>query len=66
MSRKRKYKRGLAFQDMTSLDRWIRMGRWVYLRDKVMHPSWVSNMTFATVSLFLRNMQISMAVKNDD
>lgn len=56
------YRKGYKIFGMESLLVLLKEGRWVYLRDKVVHPSFILHMTFSTVAGFLKAHQISEAI----
>ena len=60
---KNKYRKGYTIFGMSEL-LWnhLNKGRWVYLRDKVMHPSIILNMTLMTVRGFMESQLISEAI----
>ena len=60
---KNKYRKGFIIFGWTSLmyDH-LEVGRWVYLRGKVVHPSVILNMTVETVRGFLASRLISEAI----
>lgn len=60
---KNKYRKGYTIFGMNDL-LWdhLNKGRWVYLRDKVVHPSIILNMTLKTVRGFVEAHLISVAI----
>jgi len=60
---KNKYRKGYTIFGMSEL-LWnhLNKGRWVYLRDKVVHPSIILNMTLITVRGFMESQLISEAI----
>lgn len=59
---KNKYRKGYTIFGMRLLLAELENGRWVYLRDKVVHPSFILNMTLNTVSAFMDAHLISVAI----
>jgi hypothetical protein len=49
MARQKKYRMGAPYTSVGSLIYDLRRGRWVYWRDKVMHPGWIRSMTLQTI-----------------
>jgi hypothetical protein len=64
---KNKYRKGYTIFGMDELI-WdhLNKGRWVYLRDKVIHPSIILNMTLMTVRGFMEAHLISEAINARD
>lgn len=60
---KNKYRKGYTIFGMSEL-LWnhLNKGRWVYLRDKVVHPSIILNMSLITVRGFMESHLISEAI----
>ena len=59
---KNKYRKGYTIYGTDTLLVHLRRGRYVYLRDKVVHPSFILHMTFNTVASFLEARVISEAI----
>lgn len=60
---KNKYRKGYTIFAMNELLwRHLKQGRWVYLRNKVVHPSFILHMTLNTVAGLLEAHQISEAI----
>lgn len=60
---KNKYRKGFHIYGMNELI-WnhLEKQRWIYLRDRVVHPSIIMNMTLKTVYGFLEARMISEAI----
>ena len=50
---KNKYRKGYLIFGMSYLTIYLLSGKWVYLRDRVTHPSIILNMNYKTVIGFL-------------
>lgn len=59
---KNKYRKGYTIYGTDTLLEHLKKGRWVYLRGKVVHPSFILHMTLNTVVAFLKAHQISEAI----
>ena len=59
---KNKYRKGYIIFGLTELVWHLENGHWVYLRDKVVHPSVILNMTLNTVSKFMYGNSIHEAI----
>jgi len=59
---KNKYRKGYTIYGMDTLLEHLRKGKWVYLRDKVLHPGFLIGMTLRTVDGFLTLHLISEAI----
>ena len=61
--KKSKYKKGEVITTMDAVAQCYRSKQWIYLHDKPKHPSWIYNMTFATVDILLKAKRLHFAVK---
>lgn len=59
---KNKYRKGYIIFGIDTLEVYLKKGQWVYLRDKVVHPSIILHMTFNTVIGFLDTRLICEAI----
>ena len=59
---KNKYRKGYTIYGMDELMYCLTIGKWVYLRDKVVHPSVILNMTLKTVNGFMESRLIREAI----
>lgn len=62
MSRQRKYTPGEPITDMGQLATEIAARRYVYWRDKPMHPSWLGSMRFNVLAGFIRRGFLRIAL----
>lgn len=61
MPRQKKYRKGYRIVSVDALIMLLRIGNWVMLRDKPLHPKVVYNMTLETVYKFVRSGMIFTA-----
>ena len=59
---KNKYRKGYTMFGLSELMSHLDAGRWVYLRDKVVHPGFILNMTLMTVRGFMNAHLFSEAI----
>lgn len=59
---KNKYRKGYIIFGMSELCYRLEDGKWVYLRDKVMHPGFMLGMHLRTIMNLLEHRQISEAI----
>jgi len=59
---KNKYRKGYPIYGLDTLTHLLKEGRWVYLRDKVIHPGFILGMTLKTVTGFLDHYLFSEAI----
>jgi len=56
-----KYKKGITINSMTLLTIEVEAGRWVYYRERPLHPGFILNMSFGTVLGGLRSGKFIIA-----
>ena len=75
MKKQNKYRQGEVIETMEELDRWIEprrlnyyksYHRWIYLHKKVMHPAFLTSMTYRTIKMFIKNKAIKKAMLNKE
>ena len=57
-----KYEKGQVIKSMDEVAQCYRYKQWIYLHDKPKHPSWIYNMTFATVDILLKAKRLHFAI----
>ena len=62
--KQRMYKPGKLLRTPMQVARATERGQWLYLHNRVTHPSWVYNMQLGTVVYFLKRGAIRLAVRN--
>ncbi len=58
MGKKNKYRVGATIHTISNFDAWVSDHRWIYLHQKVMHPSFITSMPYRTVRNFLKTGSI--------
>ncbi len=59
---KNKYRKGYIIFGLDELADRLNKGEWIYLRDKVVHPSFISNMTLKTIMGLLERPELAEAI----
>lgn len=57
----KKYRKGATIDSLTLLAMELEAGRWIYYKDRPLHPGFIWHMTFSTVLGSLRNGSFSIA-----
>lgn len=63
---RKRFRKGRRITSLASAARYIESGRWLYLRDKVQHPSWLRSMTLHTIGIYVKGGSCRLAVENKE
>lgn len=63
--KKNKLKPGRKINTIASLERHIKLGRWIYLNHKPLHYGWITSMQYRTLSKFVYSGMVRVALENE-
>lgn len=61
-----KYRKGIRITSIGELVAMLKAGKWIYLRDRPKHPSFLLSMTLWTIIRFIDSRSLYEAEVNDD
>lgn len=61
-----KYSKGTLVLSFEALRMYIDNGNWLYLRDRLIHPRFIEQMSFKTICQFMDRYSLSLAIKEGE